>query len=128
MSDGGGSKRGPRLDKVIHERARLIILAYLSSSSSASVSFPELRENLELSAGNLSIQLRTLAGAGYVRIAKSFVGNKPNTAVSLTAKGSRALTEYLKEMERLMRGLKGLKGMKGMKGMKGNDHGNDSQA
>ncbi len=106
MSDGEGSPSSPRLDKVVHERARLIILAYLASSGSPSVSFPELREKLELTAGNLSIQLRTLEAAGYVKIAKSFVDNRPNTSVRLTAKGGRALGEYLDEMERLMRRLK----------------------
>jgi DNA-binding HxlR family transcriptional regulator len=106
MSEGEGAQRGPRLDKVIHERARLIILAYLSSSVNPSVGFTELREKLELSAGNLSIQLRTLEGAGYVKIAKSFVEKKPNTSVRLTAKGHSALNGYLREMEQIMRRLK----------------------
>jgi DNA-binding MarR family transcriptional regulator len=106
MSDRGGSRSSPRLDKVIHERARLIILAYLSSSESPAVAFTELREKLELTAGNLSIQLRTLEGAGYVKIAKSFVDNRPNTSVRLTAKGARALGEYLDEMDLLVRRLK----------------------
>jgi DNA-binding MarR family transcriptional regulator len=112
MPDGEGSRRSPRLDKVIHERARLIVLAYLSSSDSPSVGFTELREKLGLSAGNLSIQLKTLEGAGYVKIMKSFVGSKPNTSVRLTAKGQSALTGYLREMELLMRRLKPRSGKK----------------
>jgi DNA-binding MarR family transcriptional regulator len=104
MNDG--EARGPRLDKVIHERARLIILAYLSSSGQSSVGFIELREKLGLSAGNLSIQLRNLESAGYAKIEKSFIDNKPNTRVSLTAKGSRALRGYLAEMEMLIGRLK----------------------
>ncbi len=118
MSDGEGSPPSPRLDKVIHERARLIILAYLSSSGSPSVSFPELREKLELTAGNLSIQLRTLEAAGYVKIAKSFVENRPNTSVRLTARGARALEQYLNEMEHLMGRLKPRRGT-GAKDRKG---------
>jgi DNA-binding MarR family transcriptional regulator len=106
MGDEGGSRRSPRLDKIVHERARLIVLAYLSSRGNPTASFPELRENLGLTAGNLSIQLKTLEGAGYVRITKSFVENRPNTSVSLTAKGARALDGYLKEMESLMRKLR----------------------
>jgi len=113
MADGEGSRRSPpRLDKVIHERARLIILAYLSSSDRPSVGFTELREKLDLSAGNLSIQLKTLEGAGYVKIVKSFVENKPNTSVSLTARGQSALNRYLKEMELLLRTLKPRSGRK----------------
>ncbi len=112
MPDGEASPRKPRLDKVIHERARLIVLAYLSSSDRTAVSFTELREKLDLTAGNLSIQLKTLEGAGYVKIVKSFVENKPNTSVSLTAKGQSALNGYLKEMELLMRSLKPRSGRK----------------
>ena len=112
MVDGEGSRRSPRLDKVIHERARLIILAYLSSSDRAAVGFTELREKLGLSAGNLSIQLKTLEGAGYVKIVKSFIEKKPNTSVRLTAKGLGALNGYLKEMELLMRRLKPRAGKK----------------
>ena len=66
MSDGEGLRRSPRLDKVIHERARLIILAYLSSSSRASVELSRAAGEAGASAG----ALRTLAGAGYVKIAK----------------------------------------------------------
>ena len=112
MADGEGSRTSPRLDKVIHERARLIILAYLSSSDRPAVGFTELREKLGLTAGNLSIQLKTLEGAGYVRIAKSFVENRPNTSIRLTAKGQGALNGYLKEMELLMRSLKPRPGKK----------------
>ncbi|MGA2479996.1 MAG: transcriptional regulator [Spirochaetia bacterium] len=106
MNDGEARRQSPRLDKVIHERARLIILAYLSSSGQSSIGFIELREKLALSAGNLSIQIRNLESAGYVKIEKSFVDNKPNTRVSLTAKGGRALQGYLAEMETLIGRLK----------------------
>ena len=94
----------PQLDKVIHERVRLSILAYLASSTEPSVT--ELKEKLELTAGNLSIQLRNLEEVGYVEITKSFVDNRPNTAVRLTTEGGRALTDYLSEMEALISALK----------------------
>ncbi len=96
----------PQLDKIIHERTRLSILAYLASNSSESVNFTELKENLELSAGNLSIHLKNLEEAGYLEITKSFVENRPNTRVRLTAKGGQALSDYLAEMEELISSLK----------------------
>jgi DNA-binding MarR family transcriptional regulator len=96
----------PQFDKIIHERTRLTILAYLASNSSPSVVFTELKEKLELSSGNLSIQLKNLEEAGYVEIEKSFVGSKPNTKVRLTVVGSQALSDYLSEMETLIRTLK----------------------
>lgn len=91
---------------MIHERTRLSILAYLASNASVSVNFTELKENLELSAGNLSIQLKNLEEAGYLTITKSFVDNKPNTRVRLTSGGGRALSDYLAEMEELISSLK----------------------
>ncbi|HOX92614.1 MAG TPA: transcriptional regulator [Spirochaetales bacterium] len=87
------------LDKLVHEKARLMTLTYLASSDSAEVSFTELRDALGLSAGNLSVQLKNLEDAGYISITKSFKDNKPNTAVSLSVSGHAALEAYLSEME-----------------------------
>jgi DNA-binding HxlR family transcriptional regulator len=53
------------LNKIIHERARLLILTYLTSNQKKEISFNELQENLEFSSGNLSIQLKKLKEAGY---------------------------------------------------------------
>jgi DNA-binding MarR family transcriptional regulator len=94
------------LDKVIHERARLRVLTYLASTERAETGFTELRDELGFSAGNLSVQLRTLEEAGYVGIRKRFVGNKPFTGVSLTMDGSRALSAYLAELEVIVASLK----------------------
>jgi DNA-binding MarR family transcriptional regulator len=93
---------GLGLDKLIHEKARLMILTYLSSSDSAEVGFTELREALAMTGGNLSVQLRTLEEAGYVSIEKSFRANKPYTAVRLSVVGSKALDGYLIELETIL--------------------------
>lgn len=119
-------KGGPKLDRVIHERARLMILASLMSSQEPETGFTELKQRLGLSAGNLSIQLKNLSEAGYVKIAKSFVGRKPNTSVRITARGSAALSRYLAEMEGLIKSLKPAAG-RGRAG-KGDGDGGDSKA
>lgn len=95
------------LDKVVHERARLMLLTYLASSEKAETGFTELRDELRLSAGNLSVQLKNLEGAGYVRIEKRFVDNKPSTSVALTTQGQKALTAYLAELEVIVASLRG---------------------
>lgn len=89
-------------DKVIHERARLLILIYLAGSNSQQVPFNELKENLELTSGNLSVQLTNLEQAGYIRIQKSFQNKKPVTNISLTPDGLTALKGYMLEMEGLI--------------------------
>ena len=96
----------PSIDKVIHERARLLILSYLAAGEHQKEPFLELNDKLDLTAGNLSIQLRNLEEAGYVKINKRIVGRKPATDVMLTPEGMKALNEYLSEMEMLIKSVK----------------------
>ncbi len=96
----------PSIDKVIHERARLLILSYLAAGEHRKVPFLELKEKLDLTAGNLSIQLRNLEEAGYLKIEKRIAGRKPATDVVLTPEGMKALNEYLSEMEKLIQSVK----------------------
>jgi DNA-binding MarR family transcriptional regulator len=93
-------------DKIIHERARLLILTYLASRDSKAVAFSELRNVLDFTSGNLSIQLKTLGEAGYITMTKEFKDNKPLTQASITSKGSAALKNYLGEMESLIKTLR----------------------
>lgn len=96
----------PSMDKIIHERARLLILSYLAAGEYKKVPFLELKQKLDLTAGNLSIQLRNLEEAGYVIIEKRIDGRKPATDVMLTPEGMKALHEYLTEMEELIKSVK----------------------
>ena len=91
------------LDKVIHERVRLLILIYLANSTKQQIPFNEFKEKLDLTAGNLSVQLTNLEQAGYIRIHKSFQSKKPVTNISLTPGGLDALKRYMLEMEGLIK-------------------------
>ncbi len=105
MTRSSRKQKGPALDRIIHEPARLQIISYLATSGK-DVSFTELTEKLGLSAGNLSVQLKRLEEAGYVSIAKSFRENRPLTSVSLTRPGMDALMRYLQELELMIDRLK----------------------
>jgi len=94
------------LDKVIHERSRLMVLTYLSSSEWGQAGFTELRDALGFSAGNLSVQVKTLEAVGYVETEKSFVANKSYTEIRLTTAGEKALKAYLGELEIIVASLK----------------------
>lgn len=96
----------PALDKIIHERARLLILTHLASHEIKEISFNELQEKLGLTSGNLSVQLRKLKETAYVKINKTFKDNKPYTTVSITLRGTKALNNYLDEMEDLIKALR----------------------
>ena len=98
----------PELNKIIHERSRLLVLTHLASNRDSEVSFNELKDKLSFTPGNLSIQLKKLDNAGYLKISKSFRDNKPHTAVIITPKGTKALNSYLEEMENLIKGLRTL--------------------
>lgn len=95
-------------DKIIHERARLVILIHLANSNKQKITFNELKENLDLTSGNLSVQLTNLEQAGYIKIHKTFQDKKPITKVSLTPEGLSALKNYILEMEETIKTIKDL--------------------
>jgi len=105
MVEGKGKHKKTKLDRVIHEPARLQIISYLATGG-AEVPFSELGEKLDLSAGNLSVQLKRLEEVGYLLIAKSFKDNRPLTSVTLTRSGMEALKLYLLELEKMISHLK----------------------
>ena len=90
-----------RLDRLLHEPARLAIVSVLAPRRD--VAFTELRELAELTDGNLSVHLRTLQDAGYVRVDKDFVGSRPRTTVRLARKGRAAFHRYLDSLEALLK-------------------------
>jgi DNA-binding MarR family transcriptional regulator len=87
------------IDDVIHGRIRLGTVAYLSTVQSAL--FPELRDKMGTTDGNLSTHLRKLEDAGYVSVEKSFANRKPRTRVALTATGRKAWLDWLERMRGL---------------------------
>jgi DNA-binding MarR family transcriptional regulator len=96
---------GPRfdigkIDDVIHGRLRLGVMAYLANAEVAD--FNELKAVLEVTQGNLSVQLRKLEDAAYVTIEKGFLGRKPRTQVRLTDVGRAAFAAYLEALGRLI--------------------------
>jgi DNA-binding transcriptional ArsR family regulator len=88
------------LDRVIHEPARLTIIALLSSVKEAD--FLYLLRESGLTKGNLSTHLLRLEEAGYVEIEKTFRGKIPLTIVRLNSEGRAAFQEYRKSMKDIL--------------------------
>ena len=88
------------IDRVIHEPARLLILAYLSVVESADFLF--LMNQTKLTRGNLSSHLSKLETAGYVEIKKEFVEKIPRTLLSLTEQGRNAFLKYRRNMQQVL--------------------------
>jgi DNA-binding HxlR family transcriptional regulator len=91
----------PELDRMIHERMRLGIVSALATNES--LSFNDLKRLLKTTDGNLSVHARKLEDADYIRCTKFFEGRVPRTEYRLTPAGRKALEDYLKQMEELIR-------------------------
>jgi DNA-binding MarR family transcriptional regulator len=89
------------VDEAIHGRMRLGIMAYLVEAEAAD--FNELKAVLQTTQGNLSVHLRKLEDAGYIRIDKSFSGRKPLTRAHLTEAGREAFAAYLEAIGKLIK-------------------------
>lgn len=85
------------IDRLIHEPARLSVMAVLYVIDSADFTF--LMNQTGLTWGNLSAHLSKLEEAGYIQVEKSFKGRRPNTNLQLTANGRQAFDEYVRKMK-----------------------------
>lgn len=90
------------LDRVIHEPARLMLVALLSAVESAD--FLYLLKESDLTKGNLSVHLSKLEEAGYVEVEKTFRGKMPHTEYCLTPKGRTAFDQYRKSLSSVLDG------------------------
>lgn len=90
------------LDRVIHEPARLRLVALLSGVREAD--FLWLMNETELTKGNLSSHLAKLEEAGYVEVEKTFRGKIPLTVLRLTRGGRAAFEGYKKSLNGLLAG------------------------
>ncbi len=89
------------LDRIVHEPARLAILAVLSSADD--VDFAFLQTATGLTKGNLSRQASKLEEAGYIAIRKYFRGKIPATGYRITAAGREALAAYVERLTAIER-------------------------
>ena len=88
------------LDRVIHEPARLLIVALLAGVQEAD--FLWVQRESALTKGNLSSHLAKLEEAGYVEIEKTYKGKVPLTLLRLTRQGKTAFEAYRRSMNGLL--------------------------
>jgi DNA-binding MarR family transcriptional regulator len=98
---GAGRFAYEGLDRVLHERARLGILASLAAHAGGLV-FNDLKGLCALTDGNLSRHLAVLSEAGLVEVWKGASGPRPQTLYRLTAAGRRRFAEYIGVLERVV--------------------------
>jgi DNA-binding MarR family transcriptional regulator len=88
------------LDDLVHQRTRLGILTVLAEAGRCD--FAYLRNTLELTDGNLSRHLQTLADAELLTVDKVFEKRRPRTWVEITDAGRTALDSQLHAMRELL--------------------------
>lgn len=89
------------LDRVLHEKARLGILASLLAHRDG-LAFNDLKDLCALTDGNLSRHLTALQKASLIAIEKGTAGRRPQTRVKLTAAGKKRFLEYLAVLEHIV--------------------------
>lgn len=85
------------LDPLLHQQLRLAIMALLMSVEEARFTF--IREKINTTAGNLSIQIKKLNEAGYISVKKQFRNNYPLTTCKVTTKGIKAFENYVNSLK-----------------------------
>lgn len=106
LDDKQGKKPNTSINRIIHEPARYLIVAYLYVIESADALY--LQRQTGLTWGNLSSHLSKLESAGYVQITKEFLDKKPHTMLQLTENGRKAFEGYRKNMKQLIDKLPGV--------------------
>jgi DNA-binding MarR family transcriptional regulator len=87
-------------DKLVHQPTRLQIFAFLYRHGEAT--FPRLRDELDVTEGNLSSHLTKMEEADAVAVDKEFVDRKPRTTYRLTDEGERKFEEHVQALESLL--------------------------
>lgn len=89
------------LNKAFESRIRLGIMSVLVVNESAD--FNTLKEQLQITDGNLSSHIAALEKSQYLKIKKQFIGKKPNTTYLITASGRKAFAAHLDALEKLIK-------------------------
>ena len=91
----------PKFDELILSKTRLGIISALLGGDK--LEFIYLRNTLNLSDGNLSVQIRKLEEAGYIKVEKFFIDRKPKTFCKITNKGQKAVLNLINRLEDMIK-------------------------
>lgn len=97
----GGRFSFDGLDRVMHEKARLSIMASLAANDRGLL-FSDLKQLCGLTDGNLNRHLAVLSEAGLIEIWKGSSGHRPQTMVRLTMDGRNKFTEYINLLAKIV--------------------------
>ncbi|MEO0231825.1 MAG: transcriptional regulator [candidate division WOR-3 bacterium] len=90
-----------KLDPIIHEKTRFLILLFLLKNKE--VDFKFLKDATQTTEGNLSSHLKVLEENGFVNVRKTFIKKRPKTFYTLTEEGERRLIEYINNLKHILK-------------------------
>lgn len=88
------------LDKLVHQPTRLRLFAYLYRHGEST--FGELRDDLDVTEGNLSSHVGRMEEAGAIEVEKEFVDRTPRTSYRLTPAGREQFERHVDTLEALI--------------------------
>lgn len=91
----------PDLDPLLHTQLRLQIVTLLSSVEEGD--FNWLMGNTGATRGNLSVQIKKLSEAEYIKVEKGYKNNYPHTSCTLTKKGRTAFEGYVEAISKYIK-------------------------
>lgn len=89
------------LDKGFESRVRLGIMSILVVNDF--VDFNTLKDQLNISDGNIASHITALEKLGYIEVKKQFIGKRPNTSYKVTSHGIKAFKSHLDTLEKLIK-------------------------
>lgn len=93
-----------QLNKAFENRIRLGIMGILMVQDW--IDFNTLKEQLNVTDGNLASHLNNLEKQEYMEVKKEFVGKKPRTTYRVTRSGKKAFEEHLTALEAILKSMK----------------------
>jgi DNA-binding MarR family transcriptional regulator len=85
---------------ILHQPIRSKLISTLISNEE--LPFKVLKQQLELTDGNLSSHLKKLENEEYIIITKYFEGKRPKTMIKITAIGKYTFKEYIKQLQQFI--------------------------
>ncbi len=88
------------LDQLFHQPIRTKIMVYLSDVGETD--YTTLKKSLNMSDGHMSTHMKKLVEAGFIKVTKKFVKNKPLTSYKLSKKGTDRFQDYLNHLKSII--------------------------
>jgi DNA-binding MarR family transcriptional regulator len=89
------------LNKHFESRVRLGVMSILMINDW--VDFSTLKDDLDVTDGNLASHIKALEGENYVEVKKQFINKKPNTSYRATIEGRKAFEDHLTALQKLIK-------------------------